>query len=231
MKFEVYCDESCSEVLFDRNAHRYLAFGSVWMPADFRDQFKNDINNLKSEYNFNFELKWNKVSNAFAELYQSLIKYFFSCDQLRFRSLVIESSTIDLVKFHEGDAELSFYKFYYQMLHHWILDFNEYEIFLDFKQNRDRTRIKVLREVLSNASLSSYIANVQSLPSHESLGIQLADFLLGAVNAKFNNSILPTGIKAKIIKEIETSINKVISPTPRGEEKFNIFKLRLHGGW
>jgi len=39
--FEVYCDESRSDVLCGENAQsRYLVIGSLWMPAASRDLFK-----------------------------------------------------------------------------------------------------------------------------------------------------------------------------------------------
>ena len=36
---------------------------------------------------------------------------------------VINKNDVDLYKYHQNDQELGFYKFYYQVLHHWIFDF------------------------------------------------------------------------------------------------------------
>lgn len=227
MKLDVYCDESCSEVLFDRTAHRYFALGSLWMAEEFREQFKDDIKKIKSDHNYELEIKWNKVSPKFFDFYKALLQYFFNNENLRFRVLIVESEKIDLVKFHKGDAELSFYKFYYQLLHHWILDFNEYSIFLDYKTNKEKSRLHILREVLTSASLSSVISNVQSIHSKESLGIQLADFLLGIVSSKFNQTAKKEGSKDKLINLTENILGKNISPTIKNESKFNIFDLNF----
>ena len=230
MYFEVYCDESCPEILWDKNAHKYLVLGSLWLPGSDRIKLKESLNSLKQKHNYNYEIKWNKVSPKTFPFFKDLIKYFFDTDYLRFRAITVKSEDIDLVQFHEGDAELSFYKFYYQMLNKWILDFNEYSIFLDHKRNKENNRIKVLKDVLSNASLSSAIKIVQALPSNQSLGIQLCDVLTGAVNAKFNASV-SSKAKLGIISEIEFSQGKILEPTPKFEEKFNVFNIRLRGGW
>ena len=53
------------------------------------------------------------------------------------------------MRFNQNDAELSFYKFYYQLLYHWIFDFNEYNVFLDYKVNRDKKRLNTLHKALN----------------------------------------------------------------------------------
>ena len=50
MKYEIYCDESCWEALYDREAHQYVAIGGVWIPAEFRQEAKSIISNLKRDY-------------------------------------------------------------------------------------------------------------------------------------------------------------------------------------
>jgi hypothetical protein len=134
------------------------------------------------------------------------------------------------VRFHQDDGELSFYKFYYQLLHHWILDYNEYAIFIDHKINKDHNRITKLSEVLNNANLFSSIINVQAIHSQESLGIQLADFLTGCINGKFNDR-LNSNAKLNILREIEQHLHLPIRQTNKAEEKFNIFRINLQGGW
>lgn len=230
MNFEVYCDESGLEALTRKDAHQYTAIGGIWMPADLRDQFKADMNAIKERSHVKGELKWNKVSPAFVDVYKAVIDYFFAQPALRFRVILIESKTVDHIRFNGKDAELGFYKFYYQLLHHWLLDFNNYDVFLDFKVNRNKGRLNELQHVLSNANLTSNISRVQALPSHQSLGIQLADILTGLVAAKFNGEVSGEA-KKSLIKHVEELQNRPIIPTPKTEEKFNVFKINLQGGW
>ena len=133
--------------------------------------------------------------------------------------------------FNNTDAELGFYKFYYQLLHHWIFDFNTYEIFLDHKINRDKGRLKTLKKDLENTNLTSSIKQVQGLPSNQQLGIQLADILTGLVASKMNGGV-SSKAKLDLIKYVEDHyLKNQIAPTSKWEEKFNIFKINLKGGW
>ncbi len=230
MNIEVYCDESGLEALTRKDAHDYSGIGSLWMHADYRAEFKESMNVIKAKHNIKGELKWQKVSPAYLELYKETIAYFFSTPQLRFRIILIESRIVDNIRFHDKDAELGFYKFYYQLLHHWILDFNNYNIFLDFKVNRNKGRLKILKDVLNASNITSDIQQMQALHSEESLGIQLADLLTGLVTAKFNRNTHSIA-KRELIDSVEEFIGRPITHTPKYEEKFNVFKINLQGGW
>lgn len=230
MKFEVYCDESSPEVLKDRNANKFLVLGSIWIPADYREKLKSDINIIKEKFLYRNEIKWNKVAPSVLPFYKELINYFFLNNNIRFRALLVEADKLDMVRFHNDDSELSFYKFYYQLMQHWILDFNEYSVFIDHKVNKDRNRIHELWKVLKIANLFSAINNVQALPSNESIGIQLADLLTGIVNGKFNNKVTSQA-KKEVISTIENLMGHNIAPTSKTVEKFNIFRINLQGGW
>lgn len=230
MNFEVYCDESGLEALTRKDAHLFTAIGSVWMPADFRNDFKVGMKAIKDRYGIKGELKWKKVSPAYLNIYGDLINYYFDTQELRFRVILIESESVNNYRFNDKDAELGFYKFYYQLLHHWLFDFNEYDIFLDHKVNRDKGRLKVLKKVLEYSNLTSNILGLQALPSEESVGIQLADILTGIVASKFNNKTTSEA-KNDLIKTLEKRIGHAIFPTSKWEEKFNVFKINLKGGW
>jgi uncharacterized protein (UPF0248 family) len=230
MKFEVYCDESSPEVLWDKKANKFLVLGSIWIPSDYRKEFKDSIKQIKTKYNYRNEIKWNKVCPSNLAFYLELIEYFFSTDNTRFRAIMVEAEKVNMIKFHNDDSELSFYKFYYQLLHHWILDFNDYSIFIDHKVNKDFSRIHKLKDVLSKANLFSSVENVQALPSHELVGIQLADLLMGALNGKVNGKTTSEA-KHTVIKKIEEFLGKEIAPTPKAEINFNVFKINLEGGW
>jgi len=231
MNFEVYCDESGLEALTKREAHLFTAIGGIWMPSLYRQTFKEQMLEIKEKNGIDGgELKWKKVSPFYVQLYSDIISYFFQTNELRFRVIVIESAIVNNIIFNANDAELGFYKFYYQLLNHWISDFNNYDIFLDFKVNRDKERLKVLNRVLYCTNLTSSIQRVQALPSHESSGIQLADILTGLVASKFNEEVKSPS-KKQLIKLVETYLNKPIKATNKTEEKFNVFRINLKGGW
>jgi len=231
VNFEIYCDE-CRPELFTSSVKSppFLSIGGIWIPASERDNIKDIVKRLRKKHNVWGEFKWSKISAKSLPFYFSLIDYFFSNENMRFRTILIDSRKVDLFLFHDEDAELGFYKFYYQLIHNWIYDFNEYEIYTDIKTNRLPDRLAVLKNVLINSNLSSKIRSIQALPSKEVILIQLADLLTGAVNAKFNQSVTSQS-KLAIIERIEYRLKKEIIPTSKSEEKFNVFKIRLQGGW
>lgn len=231
MNFEIYCDESGLEALKNRDAHKYIAIGGIWIPANYRIEMKEKVNQIKEKFKIYGEFKWNKISPAYYEFYKSLIDYFFQAENIRFRVIIIQSDKVNNFKFNNDDNELSFYKFYYQLINKWIYDFNEYSIFLDLKINRNKGRLSQLCKILTNSNLTSKIRFVQGLPSEQSIGIQLADILTGITAAKFNGNTTSEA-KAALIKHIEDNyLKRDIAPTSKSIEKFNIFKINLQGGW
>ena len=231
MRFEVYCDESRHDLLSSEREPKegLVLIGGLWIRAEIRKQLKETVRSLRRAHTTWGEIKWNSVSASRLDFYRGVVDLFFDSDA-RFRCIAIDSGKVDLVKYHQADHELGFYKFYYQLLHHWILDCNRYRIFLDTKTNRVKGRLHKLREVLANANRLSEINDVQALPSREVDLIQVTDVLLGAVGYAFNAH---HGSRAKraVVGEIEHLIGHPIRPTPKGEEKFNVFRFRPGGGW
>jgi hypothetical protein len=230
MIFEIYCDESGLEAINDKSAHKYCAIGGIWIPEQYRPILKEKINSIKHEYNIYGELKWNKVSPFTIQCYKDVIDYFFSTPRIRFRAIIIESSKIDNNVFNNGDAELGFYKFYYQLINHWITENNEYRIFLDHKINANKDRVNELGKILQNSNINANVKYAQAIHSHESVAIQLADILTGIVFAKFNKKTTSPA-KLELIELVEKHLCKEIQETRRLEEKFNVFNINLRKGW
>lgn len=233
MNIDVYCDEAYPDLFSSKNPQaRYLFIGSVWLKRDDRDRFKADIHRIRNKHKIGGEFKWTKVSPSKIDFYKELLTWF--CDQgedLRFRCIAVDYDQVDLMKFHQGDHELGFYKFYYQMLYQWISDENEYYIFCDHKDNRLRDRLYTLKSCLSNARLAATIKNVQSIRSKESVLIQLADVLVGVSAARYNNKLSPMSAKHELVEHLEHCLKQRIAPTWRSEKKYNLFEIRLTTGW
>jgi hypothetical protein len=230
MDFEVYCDESHQDLMAQKKTNQYIMIGSLWLDASIRNSIKCKIVELRKKYNVWGEIKWSKISPSKKDFYLELIGLFISYNEkLRFRCIAIESSKVNL-GWHNHDKELGFYKFYYQLLHHWIKDLNTYTIFCDAKTNREPTRLKVLSECISASNLTAKIKFVQALPSHEVVLLQLTDLLLGAASARLNCSTKSTA-KLEVIASLEHGLGHQLASTFLSEDKFNIFKIQLEGGW
>lgn len=233
MKFEVYCDECRPDLLCSKNPQaQYMVIGGLWLPAEDRERLKSDIHALRNKHKVGGEFKWQKVSPSRLEFYRDLADWFVAQgDRVRFRCIAVDHAKVDLMRFHGNDQELGFYKFYYQMLHHWILDNNEYAVFCDFKSNRIRSRLHELERCLANSNLSSEIANVQAVRSDESVLMQTADVFTGAAAARLNNHLQAGSAKWEFVNHLEQALGKSIQQTYRTEQKFNVFVINLDGGW
>lgn len=224
---EVYCDESRPEVIYGQNSlDRYMVIGGIWIPRNARKNVKNEIKKLKEKHNLYGEIKWRNVSPSKIDFYLELVDLFFNTPELRFRCIVVDSHNVDLEAYHESDSELGFYKFYYQLLKHWIGNWEEYWIFLDHKKNKLPDRLHTLERVLNN-STSGFIREVQAIESKESLLIQMADVLMGAVGYKIHDKAT-SDAKLSLISRIESNIGTPINRgTYRDAVKFNIFRINL----
>lgn len=233
MELNVYCDESYQDCMTSKNCNdiTYMVIGSIWLKKEDLDGVKSDIARIKEKHNCFGELKWSKVSRKKISFYKDIIDLFcsYGCT-VRFRCIIVEKTSIKWDK-HEYDAELGFYKFYYQMLHHWISTGNNYYIYCDKKINRRKDNLKTLKNVLSNANIYARIMGVYSSESKQMAALQFADFFTGLVSAKFNNSISPDGAKQALIQYLEEKLGREIRETTRTESKFNVFNIKANGGW
>lgn len=233
MDFDVYCDESRPDVFCSQNNNaRHLVIGSLWLPTAARSEMKQAIHGLRDKHRVGGEFKWRKVTPSRRDFYMELIAWFMSMgDRLRFRCIAVNHEQLDLKLYHDDDQELGFYKFYYQVLHHWILDCNRYSIFCDFKKNRKPNRLHVLQQCLRNSNLSSEILRVQAVRSKESVLLQLTDVLTGIASARLNNILTPDTTKHDLACELENRVGRQVRHTLRNEQKFNVFVINLAGGW
>lgn len=232
MRFEVYCDESFVDLFTSATPKaKYMLIGSLWLPSELRKDVKQKITDIRKRHGAWGEIKWVKVSPAKFAFYRDLVDLFFAYDRdMRFRCIAIDNNVYNSA-FHGGDNELGFYKFYYQMLKHWILDGNEYSIFCDLKSNRNKDRMRILHRYLEQANMLASVVSVQAVPSSESVLIQFSDLLLGLASRSMNNRSGTSQAKNALLKYFEEKLGQEISPTARNAYKFNIFKIHLSGGW
>jgi hypothetical protein len=137
MDFDVYCDESRPDLLISTHpGGQFVVIGSLWLESDRRLEYKQAIHALRDAHRVGGEFKWQKISPSRVQFYEALVDWFADQGQdIRFRCICIPHNQLNW-SLHGEDRELGFYKFYYQMLHHWILDFNRYAVFCDYKSNR-----------------------------------------------------------------------------------------------
>ena len=222
--FNLYCDES-THLIHDGHPYMLLSYISIAYPQI--RLAKEEIKAIKRKFNYTEELKWTNVHSATYKVYAELVDWFFMND-LEFRAVVVDKSQID-----EQRADYSFNDFYFRMyfqLLHTKVDFqNRYNVFLDIKDTCSGEKLEKLKKIMS---YNSSIGTLQFIPSRESVFIQLADVLMGAIN--YNLRIQKGDVKGnviaklKLIEKIKRNSNiSLNTTTPLSRNKFNLFFITL----
>ena len=222
--FNLYCDES-THLIHDGHPYMLLSYISIAYPQI--RLAKEEIKAIKRKFNYTEELKWTNVHSATYKVYAELVDWFFMND-LEFRTVVVDKSQID-----EKRADYSFNDFYFRMyfqLLHTKVDFqNRYNVFLDIKDTCSGEKLGKMKKIMS---YNSSIGTLQFIPSRESVFIQLADVLMGAIN--YNLRIQKGDVKGnviaklKLIEKIKRHSNiSLNTTTPLSRNKFNLFFITL----
>lgn len=226
IKINVYCDESC-HLLNDHQG--YMGFGAISAPVDSINQHARKIREIKKQYGCLGELKWTKVSQKNILFYEALINYFFESQDLSFRSLIVhDKGSLDHGTFNDGSHDLFYYKMYYYLLRELPTLSNSEQIFvyLDIKDTHGASKVKKLRDVLSNYFHDcgkSKISRIQVIRSSEAELIQLTDFLLGAIMYATRNKETSYG-KLSLTKLVEKKAGySLTKSTEPWEKKLNLF--------
>jgi len=227
MEYTVYCDESRHS---GAAGDRYMAIGGLWVPKETKPALTREFRDLKRSVGLNSEVKWSKVSSARLEAYKTLADFFLA-RELSFRVIVVDQAKVDAQRFHGGDRELGFYKFYYEMLIKWLFAGNQYVILLDFKQNTGAGRYATLRTVLERKLKGvAWIGDLTVIDSCQAPLAQLCDLLTGAVAASWCDGLAAEGPKQALAQHVAAGLNKASLKFQSASpvfEKFNVFRIDL----
>jgi hypothetical protein len=224
----VYCDESCH---LEHDHQSAMVLGAVWCPRAAVPAASGGIRAIKRKHGLDaaFEIKWTKVSPAKAEFYREVVDYFFDCDDLHFRALVVPDKSVLNHDAHGQTHDDWYYKMYFDMLKVIIDPRLRYHIYLDIKDTRGRTKVRKLHDVLANAHydfLRNIIERIQTVRSHEVELLQVADLLIGAVSYA-NRGLSGSRAKERLVERVrERSGYCLTLTTLLREEKVNLFRWR-----
>jgi len=222
--YNIYCDESRVE---NRDAAR-MVIGALIIPREMKKELAQQMQQIFDKHSFQGELKWAKTINRFTGFYQEVIDFFLSSIDMQYRCIVVDKSKPDYLAYHNDDAELAFFKFYYLMLRQKLFDFKRYYVILDKKPTRDKNRARALHSYLESYILlhreSCTIVHLQAYHSHENIFLQMVDYITGLVAHAVNTSGRDS-VKINIVRYLKGKLGRrsFLDSTPLSEEKFNIF--------
>ena len=218
--YSLYCDESCH---LENDKMPFMLLGYVCVPYNQIKRHTERIKALKQHHHFYGEIKWSKVSNSQHKFYNDLIDYFFDSDLL-FRAIVINKEKINNNTFNQ-DYDTFYYKMYYQLLNHKLDTLSHYNIYLDIKDTLSAGKVNKLKEILHTKF--GVIRNLQNVVSKESVFLQVADLIIGAIGYHLKGDLRVIA-KENIIKRIQKHSNHELDKsTPKNEDKLNLFFIEL----
>lgn len=218
--FNIYCDESCHL----ENDHKpYMFLGSVSSAYNQVKRHTARINEIKKKHHFYAEIKWSNVSKSKLRFYEELIDYFFDTD-LRFRTVGVKKCQINNEAFNQSYDDF-YYKMYYYLLNHNLNFTYKYNVYLDIKDTLSAYKVNRLKEVLNTAKFGIF-NNVQNIRSHESILMQIANFIMGAISYHHNNAKKENTAKIKIIEKIRQHAGETLDQT-NYSNKLNLFFIEL----
>lgn len=211
-----YCDESCH---LENDHKRYMFLGYVSSAYNQVKAHTDRINDIKSAHNFFAEIKWNKVSMSKLKFYLELVDYFFATD-LKFRAI-----GIDKTKTSCDDFDEYYYSMYHNLLIHDINITHTYNVYLDIRDSLSAYKVARLKDLL-NVKYGAF-RNVQNINSKESLLLQLADFILGALSYDKNDENKKNEAKRIIVERIKKRSNGKWCNGIQETNESNIFFIDL----
>ena len=229
---EVYCDESRQDLMINKNVisetNKFILIGAIFFNYEDRLKIKNEIIEAKKKYNYETkkELKWNKVTSKYLNLYKEIIDIYIN-NNIDFKTICINSNKIDL-SYHNNNAELGFYKFYYQLLNNWIANDQKYILYTDLKSTKSTNPLNTLKRCLNNSNHPFSIENIYAIDSSESVFLQMEDILMGTTAYKVNlGSSGKSKAKVELVKYLEKKLGHEIKHTDKSTKKFNLFEIRI----
>lgn len=239
----IFCDES------RQTKDRYMVLGGLIIPKPTMNTVIETLKDFREEEGMRAELKWTKITNQMLPKYKRFVDYFFALnnnDKLHFHSIIIDNHQVNHKKFSDGDREVGFYKFYYQLLlhcfgkhyaiNHQTKSEDSFIVHLDHRVSR--YPIHQLRDILNNGMAKKYqirhkpFLSIEPLDSKTSDLMQINDIIVGAIGFHKNAVDLIAGTRAakiEIAKYIaeQAGLRTLAENTIFKRIRFKIWNFRL----
>lgn len=184
----IFCDDS------GLHGSTHYGFGSLWMPAERRGDIHTRVRELRNRHHLQpDEIKWKKINSGNCAFYVDLVQEFFTRPWLMFHCLVVRKGYVDR-EIHRGSYDLARRKHFAMLLRKKIAFFSAgardkaYHVRVDPLPSSygkaDEAALKIVNAGLKQEIGIPAIHSLFTRDSKATLGIQLADVLLGAVMAE-----------------------------------------------
>jgi len=221
----VYTDET------GMHGSTYYGFGTFWVPWERRGDLQRLVNDLKDEHRLVDELKWQKQSKRSEALARALIDEFFKRPWMMFHSIIVNRNLVNHDLHDSRDQAQQ--KHFSMLLKNKIAYFARgggkvYRVRVDPLPWRYEKADEVVHKVVNNQLKQELgeplIHDVIACESKETIGIQIADLLLGAVLAAWQQDTVALH-KLRLTQHIANNLGwpDLRHDTRHTEWKFNIW--------
>ncbi len=223
-----------------------MILGGTIIRSNYLEIFNETMAKFRHDLNMKMELKWSKVSKNKLNEYKTFIDHFFALnnsDLAHFHCLIIDNHRVNHRRFNQGNQEVGFYKFYYQLLLHSFgrryyrrLQNTKFLIYLD--KRTSNYKLDDLTFILNNGINKRYRIPtkpyLKAEPRDSKLNevLQLNDIVLGSIGYHKNGYHLlsnssPAKIELANYISQKTGYNNLGQNTTFGQKRFTIWNFDL----
>lgn len=221
----VYTDES------GMHAGAYYGFGTFWIPWERRGDLWKEVEARQERHGLWDEIKWKKQSRRSEALARDLIDMFFKQRWMMFHCLLVNKALVDRAKHKNRDEQQQ--KHFSMLLRNKIAYFARgggkvYRVRIDNLSWRypkaDEVIYKIVNAQLKQSLGEKSIHDIVACDSSDTIGIQMADLLLGAAICPWQGEAMAAH-KLRLTAHIAEHLgwSDLRHDTPRSEWKFNIW--------
>ena len=192
-----------------------MVIGSLWIRAAHCTQVSDEIERLKQQAGERHEIKWNATTKKTLPMYGQIVELTCGLRGVRYRAIIVDQHILNHRLYNEGDPEMGFYKFYFQLLYqeitcryqHFMLE-ERYLIHPDERSDRQGERVQALRDCLNQSCRTRLemrydpVSSIDPFSSREHALMQMTDLWTGAIAASKNRSITAT-VKQSLLRLME----------------------------
>jgi hypothetical protein len=237
----LYCDESGISA-----DHSFYGFGALIMGYQRRGEFAALAAELRKKHRAPAdEIKWTKTKAKTFPFYRALVDYFFQEPSMFFHCMLVERAWVNTRLCHGGSFDLARRKHFTKFLADKVGRIKqkhrgrelEVRVYVD-KIPSSYAKAGEVMEIVGNRMINKLsplvhfaekvdaINSLTECDSHDYLGIQLCDLLLGAVVDTWNDRSR-NEFKSKLKTRIAWHLGweDLSSDTMPEERKFNVWRL------
>ena len=243
MVYHIFCDES------RQTKDRFMVLGGLIIPQGIMDTVNDTLQQFREEEDMRAELKWTKITDKMLRKYLRFVDYFFALNnnnKIHFHSIIIDNSQVNHRKFSEGDREVGFYKFYYQLLlncfgKHYAVNRkanSEESLIVHLDQRASSYPLHRLQDILNNGMAKKHgvhhrpFRSIEPVDSKKSDLMQVVDIIVGAIGFQKNGVHLLAGTRASKIAVADhiakqAGLSSLADNTKYDWNQFKIWNFRL----